>query len=62
MGALIVYFFKESGYRSAGSDTVQIKCWICHSSGTVVVVKQTRLHQLYKWFSIRLSQWRLSFW
>jgi len=39
-----------SGYRSAGGDTVRIKCKVCHSSGTVMVVESTRLCLLYKWF------------
>ena len=45
------YFFSLwSGYRSDGDETVWIKCWVCHSSGTVMVVKQTHLHLLCECF------------
>jgi len=33
----IVFLF-GSGYRSAGSDTVRIKRWVCNISSTVMVV------------------------
>jgi len=29
--------FYGSGYGSASHDAVRIKCWVCHSSGTVLV-------------------------
>jgi len=52
---IICVFYLWKGYRSVGSDTVWIKCWVCHSSSTVIVVKWMCLHLLCKCFSVRLS-------
>jgi len=59
----VTVFLFVSGYsRSASSDMVQIKLWVCHISSTIMADNQA--HVVNGCFSHRLSPWLgcLSFW
>jgi len=54
---LPIYSKKGSCKRSVGGDMVQIKCWVCHFNGALMVVLHVRLRPLCKWFSVQHSSW-----